>query len=64
VLAFLAYTRASQGGSIAVAAVASACFPLIVIAGGVVVFGERLRRVQILGVGLTIVGLLVLGVGR
>jgi drug/metabolite transporter (DMT)-like permease len=64
VLAFLAYTRASQGGSVAVAAVASACFPLIVIAGGVVVFGERLRRVQILGISLTIVGLLVLGVGR
>ena len=64
VLAFLAYTRASQGGSVAVSAAASACFPLIVIAGGVLVFGERLRRVQILGVGLTIAGLLVLGVGR
>jgi len=64
VLAFLAYTRASQGGSVSVAAAASACFPLIVIAGGVLVFGERLRRVQILGVGLTIAGLLVLGVGR
>lgn len=64
VLAFLAYTRASQGGSVAVSAAASACFPLVVIAGGVLVFGERLRRVQILGVSLTIVGLFVLGVGR
>jgi len=64
VLAFLAYTRASQGGSVSVAAAASACFPLIVIAGGVLVFGERLRKVQVLGVGLTIAGLLVLGVGR
>jgi drug/metabolite transporter (DMT)-like permease len=64
VLAFLAYTRASQGGSVAVSAAASACFPLVVIAGGVLVFGERLRRVQILGVTLTIVGLFVLGVGR
>jgi uncharacterized membrane protein len=64
VLAFLAYTRASQGGSVSVAAAASACFPLVVIAGGVLVFGERLRRVQVLGVSLTIVGLLVLGVGR
>jgi drug/metabolite transporter (DMT)-like permease len=64
VLAFLAYTRASQGGSVAVSAAASACFPLVVIAGGVLVFGERLRRVQVLGVSLTIVGLFVLGVGR
>ena len=64
VLAFLAYTRASQGGSVAISAAASACFPLVVIAGGVLVFGERLRRVQILGVSLTIVGLFVLGVGR
>jgi len=64
VLAFLAYTRASQGGSVSVAAAASACFPLIVIAGGVLVFGERLRKVQVLGVSLTIAGLLVLGVGR
>ena len=64
VLAFLAYTRASQGGSVSVAAAASACFPLVVIAGGVLVFGERLRRVQVLGVGLTIAGLFVLGVGR
>lgn len=64
VLAFLAYTRASQGGAVAVTAAASACFPLIVIAGGVLVFGERLRKVQILGISLTIVGLFVLGVGR
>jgi drug/metabolite transporter (DMT)-like permease len=64
VLAFLAYTRASQGGSVAISAAASACFPLIVIAGGVLVFGERLRRVQVLGVGLTIAGLFVLGLGQ
>jgi uncharacterized membrane protein len=64
VLAFLAYSRASQGGAVAVTAAASACFPLIVIAGGVLVFGERLRKVQILGISLTIVGLFVLGVGR
>jgi drug/metabolite transporter (DMT)-like permease len=64
VFAFLAYTRASQGGSVAISAAASACFPLVVIAGGVLVFGERLRRIQVLGVSLTIVGLFVLGVGR
>jgi uncharacterized membrane protein len=64
VLAFLAYTRASQGGSVSVTAAASACFPLVVIAGGVLVLGERMRRVQVLGVSLTIVGLFVLGVGR
>lgn len=64
VLAFLAYTRASQGGSVSVTAAASACFPLVVIAGGVLVLGERMRRVQVLGVSLTIVGLFVLGVSR
>lgn len=64
VLAFLAYTRASQGGSLSVAAAASACFPLVVIAGGVLIFGERLGKLQVLGVSLTIAGLFVLGVGR
>ncbi len=64
VLAFLAYTRASQGGAVWLAAAASACFPLVVIAGGVLVFGERLRRVQVLGVSLTIAGLFALGVWR
>lgn len=64
VLAFLAYTRASQDGPVSVAAAASACFPLVVIAGGVLVFSERLRRPQVLGVSLTIAGLLLLGVAR
>jgi drug/metabolite transporter (DMT)-like permease len=64
VLAFLAFARGSQGGSVAVAAAASACFPLVVIAGGLLVFSERLRKVQFLGIGLTIAGLFVLGLGR
>jgi len=61
VLAFLAFARAGQVGPVSVAAAASACFPLIVIAGGVLVFRERLRTVQFVGAGLTIAGLLVLG---
>jgi len=64
VLAFIAYTRATTAGSVAVAAAASACFPLIVIAGGIVVFHERLRGRQILGIGMTLAGLLVLGLSR
>jgi drug/metabolite transporter (DMT)-like permease len=64
VLAFIAYTRATTAGSVAVTAAASACFPLIVIAGGVVVFHERLRGRQILGTGMTLAGLLVLGLSR
>jgi drug/metabolite transporter (DMT)-like permease len=63
-LAFLAFARAGQVGSVAVAATASACFPLIVIAGGVLVFKERLRPVQFAGAGLTIAGLLVLGLSQ
>src|SRR5262249_41787474 len=61
VLAFLAFARAGQVGPVSVAAAASACFPLIVIAGRVLVFRERLRTVQFVGAGLTIAGLLVLG---
>lgn len=64
VLAFIAYTRAATAGSVAVTAAASACFPLIVIAGGVVVFHERLRGRQVLGTGMTLAGLLVLGLSR
>jgi drug/metabolite transporter (DMT)-like permease len=64
VLAFIAYTRATTAGAVAVTAAASSCFPLIVIAGGVVVFHERLRRQQILGTGMTLAGLLVLGLSR
>jgi drug/metabolite transporter (DMT)-like permease len=63
-LAFLAFARAGQVGPVAVAATASACFPLIVIAGGVLVFKERLRPVQFAGAGLTIAGLLVLGLSQ
>jgi drug/metabolite transporter (DMT)-like permease len=63
-LAFLAFARAGQVGPVAVATTASACFPLIVIAGGVLVFKERLRPVQFAGAGLTIAGLLVLGLSQ
>ena len=61
VLAFIVYTRATAVGSVAVPAAASASFPLIVIAGGIVVFRERLHGRQILGTGMTLAGLLVLG---
>jgi drug/metabolite transporter (DMT)-like permease len=64
VLAFMAYTRATMGGSVSVPTVASACFPLIVIAGGVLFFHERLRGRQILGTGMTLAGLLILGLSR
>jgi uncharacterized membrane protein len=64
VLAFIAYTRATAAGSVAVTAAASACFPLIVIADGVVVFHERLRARQILGTAMTLAGPLVLGLSR
>jgi drug/metabolite transporter (DMT)-like permease len=64
VLAFMAYTRATMGGSVSVPTVASACFPLIVIAGGVLFFRERLRGHQVLGTGMTLAGLLILGLSR
>jgi len=64
VLAFIAFTRASTAGPVAVTAAASSCFPLIVMAGGIVVFHERLRRQHILGTGMTLAGVLVLGLSR
>lgn len=64
VIGFLAYARATTVASVAVTATASACFPLIVIAGGLVVFRERLHGRQILGTAMTLGGLVILGLSR
>lgn len=64
VIALLAYSRGSQLGLVSIVSAASASFPLILVAGGIVVFHERPRPVQWVGVAATIGGLILLGVGQ
>jgi drug/metabolite transporter (DMT)-like permease len=63
-LAVSLFARASQLGLVSIAAAVSATFPLVVIAGGLVLFHERPSLRQWLGVGSTVAGLVMLGLGR
>jgi drug/metabolite transporter (DMT)-like permease len=58
------FAHASQIGSISIAAAVSATFPLVVIAGGLIMFHERPSPRQWLGVLGAITGLILLGLGR
>jgi drug/metabolite transporter (DMT)-like permease len=58
------FARGSQLGLVSIMSAVSATFPLVVIAGGVVMFRERPSPVQWAGVLCTISGLVLLGVGR
>jgi drug/metabolite transporter (DMT)-like permease len=58
------FAHASEVGSISIAAAVSATFPLVVIAGGLVLFHERPSARQWLGVLAAITGLVLLGLGR
>jgi drug/metabolite transporter (DMT)-like permease len=58
------FAHASQVGSISIASAVSATFPLVVIAGGLVLFHERPTPRQWLGVLAAIIGLVLLGLGR
>jgi drug/metabolite transporter (DMT)-like permease len=57
----LAFTRGGQVGQVAVTAAISSVFPVIPLVAGVVMFGERLGRRQLLGTGVIIAGLILLG---
>ena len=59
-----AFARGSQLGFISITSAVSATFPLVVIAGGVILFHERPTKRQWTGVVLTIAGLVVLGLSR
>ncbi len=63
-LAVSLFARASQLGLVSVASAVSATFPLVVIAGGLVLFHERPSVRQWTGVGSTVAGLIMLGLGR
>lgn len=58
------FARGSEVGLVSIVSAVSATFPLVVIAAGVVVFQERPTRVQWAGIATTVVGLVVLGLGR
>ena len=64
VVGLLFFARGGQLGFVAVAAAASAVFPLVPIAGGMFVFGERPAPVQLAGVAAVIGGLVLLGLGH
>lgn len=64
VVGLLSFARGGQLGYVAIAAAASAVFPLVPIAGGMLVFGERPAPVQLAGVAAVIGGLVLLGLGH
>jgi drug/metabolite transporter (DMT)-like permease len=58
------FARASQVGTISIAAAVSATFPLVAIAGGLLLFHERPSVRQWVGVIAAIAGLILLGLGQ
>jgi drug/metabolite transporter (DMT)-like permease len=58
------FARGSQVGLVSIASAVSATFPLVVIAGGLILFHERPSPRQWIGVLATITGLILLGLGR
>ena len=63
VVGLLAFSRGGQSGQVALTAAVSSVFPAIPLVAGLVMFGERLGRRQLLGVTLIIAGLVVIGPG-
>jgi uncharacterized membrane protein len=59
----LAFSRGGQSGQVALTAAVSSVFPAIPLVAGLVMFGERLGRRQLLGVILITVGLAMIGLG-
>jgi len=61
VIGLLAFARGGQSGQVALTAAVSSIFPAIPLVAGLVMFGERLRQQQLLGVILIIAGLVMIG---
>jgi uncharacterized membrane protein len=59
----LAFSRGGQAGQVALTAAVSSIFPAIPLVAGLIMFGEQLRRWQLLGVALIIAGLVMIGLG-
>jgi drug/metabolite transporter (DMT)-like permease len=63
-VALAAFSRGGQAGQVAVTAAVSSLYPIIPLAAGGVVFHERLRWRQVLGVACIIAGLVMISLGR
>ena len=63
VVGLLAFARGGQAGQVAVTAAVSSVYPAIPLLAGLVLFGERLGRWQLVGVTLIITGLVLIGLG-
>jgi drug/metabolite transporter (DMT)-like permease len=61
VVGLLGFSGGGQAGQVAVTAAVSSVYPAIPLLAGLVMFGERLSRRQLLGVILIIVGLVLIG---
>ncbi len=59
--ALAAYSRGTQIGQVAITAAISSIYPVIPLAFGVLLLGERLSRRQLAGIVIIIVGLVLLG---
>jgi drug/metabolite transporter (DMT)-like permease len=59
----LAFTRGGQAGQVALTAAVSSVYPAIPLVAGLVMFGDRLGRWQLLGITLIIAGLIMIGLG-
>ena len=63
-VALAAFSRGGQAGQVAVTAAVSSLYPVIPLAAGRVVFHERLRWRQVLGVACIIAGLVMISLGQ
>ena len=63
-VALAALSRGGQAGQVAVTSAVSSLYPIIPLAAGLVVFHERLRLRQVLGVAWIVVGLVMISLGK
>jgi drug/metabolite transporter (DMT)-like permease len=63
VAGLLAFSRGGAAGQVAVTAAVSSVYPAIPLVAGVAMFGERLSRRQLAGVGCIVTGLVLIGLG-
>lgn len=61
VVGLLAFSRGGAAGQVAVTAAVSSVYPAIPLVAGLAIFGERLSRRQLAGVGLIVAGLALIG---
>jgi drug/metabolite transporter (DMT)-like permease len=63
VAGLLAFSRGGAAGQVAVTATVSSVYPAIPVVAGLAVFGERLSRRQLAGIGCIVLGLVFIGLG-